>query len=1070
MEFETRTIKMNGKSLILKKPKLTRKIDLTSRSNRGLLPSLKEPNNIINYESQLEHDFYLLLDHDPHCLEIISQPRLNWTYNPVRGSTEEIIPDTWALFKTGQIYIFEIKTESQLKKLTSGFLEEKLKSPNIKERNIHRERKNWQLKQQAIRMYCRDFGYKYMIFTEKRIRSPRLDNIKDLLKDGKHWPIEKIRLFNPKFVSPKKLFTNIGRILIQDPNITVKELTNQLTINYENQHSFEVLLAILKHHIYHGRISIDWNAPFVESILTITGKEFAFTDQLVPTYQISESAIELISSIEISLQTSSYDTKIIPLMLQELELDGKLDRTKLTKDEIFLQLSKETHQTLRDIFQRLSQKLPEMSIQQISTDFGKWKKQFKEKQYYNFIKPLISLFNTNESITKQDVLEYCTSDGKYNGIGLDYNKRESEKAYRLFLQWKKKNIYGIEDPKVNQKRKSKFPEPVQTLLMHFTSEWNTNRGYMLTNYKRMVAKLKQLIKADAFDTSFPIRDKDIPSYYTFRNYCNSLPKKEKIGKFDSGVQKDIKRGLFSFYKEGRYPGAVIQIDHTQLDIWVVSYADRKAYARPWVTLAVDVYSRAIWGIYISDRPPNQENNIKCLLSGLLDKNDIFAEEWNYIERFASKNGIDLSKYNWVANGLPARIQVDNGKDFDSRLMKQFCTKLGITLEFRPIKTPEYGGFVESIWDTINDAVRERSKEFGGVVFSQPKQRQVVSRVNWKTPKDYDPKQTAKLTLDMLKEWLLAYIVIYYNRDVHSRQAHSPSQFWNDGLIGKFPRPFGGALLQLSPQLVKSLVAKDITINKQISSLSETYDYWEIISKPIHPSNAGKRNISHEGIQVDNFIYTSEVYQTARRKGNFNSIKFEDGQKVTVRYSRDDIRYIWIEHQGGYLKLQAYKYLGDDSIWTLVDRGIIGEYSVSKRNIDIMISILEKSINPSHLVSDGDLEILDLINKEFQKKGRINKKYREYLEQNFPGKTIAGAILELQEKNKLVSVQSTYQIKQTREEDYQTIVSQGHQGEDEEESITEIVYLDDLDIICEEEDDDFITEEEISRTILRRNTK
>lgn len=56
--------------------------------------------------------------------------------------------------------------------------------------------------------------------------------------------------------------------------------------------------------------------------------------------------------------------------------------------------------------------------------------------------------------------------------------------------------------------------------------------------------------------------------------------------------------------QGHFPGAghplaVVQIDHTKLDIIVVDEVDRKPLARPWFTVAIDVFSRVVAGFYLS---------------------------------------------------------------------------------------------------------------------------------------------------------------------------------------------------------------------------------------------------------------------------------------------------------------------------------------------------------------------------------------------------------------------------------------------------------------------------------------
>jgi hypothetical protein len=60
-------LKYNIKPAQICDKKQARKIPLKSVSNRGFMPSLKTHlhGRILSYESLLEHDFLLLLDHDP---------------------------------------------------------------------------------------------------------------------------------------------------------------------------------------------------------------------------------------------------------------------------------------------------------------------------------------------------------------------------------------------------------------------------------------------------------------------------------------------------------------------------------------------------------------------------------------------------------------------------------------------------------------------------------------------------------------------------------------------------------------------------------------------------------------------------------------------------------------------------------------------------------------------------------------------------------------------------------------------------------------------------------------------
>ena len=44
----------------------------------------------------------------------------------------------------------------------------------------------------AIQKYCILMGWKYLIITEKKINSVRLDNIKDLITSAKHYSLSTI--------------------------------------------------------------------------------------------------------------------------------------------------------------------------------------------------------------------------------------------------------------------------------------------------------------------------------------------------------------------------------------------------------------------------------------------------------------------------------------------------------------------------------------------------------------------------------------------------------------------------------------------------------------------------------------------------------------------------------------------------------------------------------------------------------------------------------------------------------------------------------------------------------------
>ena len=71
-----------------------------------------------------------------------------------------------------------------------------------------------------------------------------------------------------------------------------------------------------------------------------------------------------------------------------------------------------------------------------------------------------------------------------------------------------------------------------------------------------------------------------------------------------------------------YPLDVIQIDHTPMDIVLADNKTRQAIGRPWLTVAIDVYSRMICGYYLSLDSPSEISVAMCIAHCVLPK-----EEW-----------------------------------------------------------------------------------------------------------------------------------------------------------------------------------------------------------------------------------------------------------------------------------------------------------------------------------------------------------------------------------------------------------------------------------------------------------
>lgn len=133
--------------------------------------------------------------------------------------------------------------------------------------------------------------------------------------------------------------------------------------------------------------------------------------------------------------------------------------------------------------------------------------------------------------------------------------------------------------------------------------------------------------------------------------------------------------------------------------------DRKETARPWLTFAIDLYSRCIAGYHLSIEAPSATTVSICLANIAEEKQSLLA-----------KHGIDAS---WTLAGKPTILHTDNGSDFTSKALRAGCLAHGIELQHRPVARPHYGGVIERLMRTFMDKVHD---EIPGTTRSNVKAR------------------------------------------------------------------------------------------------------------------------------------------------------------------------------------------------------------------------------------------------------------------------------------------------------------------------------------------------------------
>jgi putative transposase len=214
---------------------------------------------------------------------------------------------------------------------------------------------------------------------------------------------------------------------------------------------------------------------------------------------------------------------------------------------------------------------------------------------------------------------------------------------------------------------------------------------------------------------------------------------------------------------------VIQLDHTEVDMNAVSDDEfRECIGRPWLTVAIDVYSRCILGFYLSLDEPSAVSVAMCISQVLLPK-----EPW--LQEIGRREP-------WPMFGKPVLIHTDNAAEFRGMAMARGCEELGIIIEHRPVGLPNWGGHIERLIGTLMNRIHC----LPGTTFSNPRER----------GKEYDSEGRACMTLSEIRDWLIVEICTRYHNKVHRGIGMPPAMKWNSGFANGQAQPVIGDPLEI----------------------------------------------------------------------------------------------------------------------------------------------------------------------------------------------------------------------------------------------------------------------------------
>ena len=291
------------------------------------------------------------------------------------------------------------------------------------------------------------------------------------------------------------------------------------------------------------------------------------------------------------------------------------------------------------------------------------------------------------------------------------------------------------------KGKGRLPEPVERIIRELLQK------RFLTKQKRSLAAFHREVAQACKTQKLPV-----PARNTVAQRIAGLhPAKIARSRGGQDAARPL-QGAGGIPPEVTMPLVQVQIDHTVIDLIVVDERDRQPIGRPYLTLAIDVFTRCVLGMVVTLEAPSAVSVGLCLAHAACDK-----RPW--------LEGLNV-EMDWPMSGKPRLLYLDNAAEFKSEALRRGCEQHGIRLDYRPPGQPHYGGIVERIIGTAMQMIHD---ELPGTTFSNPGQRG-----------EYDSEKMATLTLRELERWL-ALAVGTYHGSVHNGLLQPPAARWAEAV-------------------------------------------------------------------------------------------------------------------------------------------------------------------------------------------------------------------------------------------------------------------------------------------------
>lgn len=243
-----------------------------------------------------------------------------------------------------------------------------------------------------------------------------------------------------------------------------------------------------------------------------------------------------------------------------------------------------------------------------------------------------------------------------------------------------------------------------------------------------------------------LRSIQAPSYKTF-----TLAVRGRAG-FRQTLQRQGRRAAYvqePFYIEldlktprhGDRPFEIGHIDHTELDVEVISAYTGQVLGRPWMTLLIDAFSRRVLAFYVTFDAPSYRS---CMM---------------ILRECVRRHG-----------RLPQTVVLDGGREFDSVYFETLLARYECTKKTRPPAKARFGSVCERLFGITNTRFIHN---LAGNTQITRNVRQVTKSVN--------PKEHATWALPELYDYLAEYFYEIYDTIEHPALGQTPRDAYQRGL-------------------------------------------------------------------------------------------------------------------------------------------------------------------------------------------------------------------------------------------------------------------------------------------------